>query len=81
MKKIIGLLTVTISALFLNISCKKNNDCSTALPSIVSNPNILLIIADDMGLDATPNYTMGTSKPSMPVLQGLMQNGVSFDNV
>jgi arylsulfatase A-like enzyme len=81
MKKSVGLITVAISALFLNISCKKNNDGSTTLPSIVSKPNILLIIADDMGLDATPNYTVGAAKPNMPVLQGLMQNGVSFDNV
>ena len=25
-----------------------------------SKPNILLIIADDMGLDATPGYNIGT---------------------
>ena len=32
-------------------------------------PNILLIIADDMGIDASPCYELGTIKPDMPVLE------------
>ncbi|MGA1197449.1 MAG: sulfatase-like hydrolase/transferase [Candidatus Latescibacterota bacterium] len=44
-------------------------------------PNILLIIADDMGLDACPNYNVGTEKPTMPNLQGLISTGITFDNV
>ena len=35
-------------------------------------PNILLIIADDMGLDATPRYDVGTIKPEMPNLEKMM---------
>ena len=35
-------------------------------------PNILLVIADDMGLDATPGYTIGSVKPNMPTLQTMM---------
>ncbi|MFK7832531.1 MAG: sulfatase-like hydrolase/transferase [Winogradskyella sp.] len=46
-----------------------------------STPNILLIIADDMGLDATPNYTIGSVKPNMPTLQNLITNGITFNNV
>jgi len=46
-----------------------------------STPNILLIIADDMGLDATPNYNIGSLKPNMPNLQDLMSNGITFNNV
>ncbi|WP_299100722.1 sulfatase-like hydrolase/transferase [uncultured Winogradskyella sp.] len=46
-----------------------------------SVPNILLIIADDMGLDATPNYNIGSQKPNMPNLQNLMNNGITFNNV
>ena len=30
-------------------------------------PNILLIIADDMGKDATPGYLEGDLKPNTPV--------------
>tara|TARA_B100000809_G_scaffold4361_1_gene4598 strand:- start:14991 stop:15134 length:144 start_codon:yes stop_codon:yes gene_type:complete len=33
-----------------------------------------LVIADDMGLDATPNFAedLNAIKPNMPTLQGLM---------
>ena len=33
-----------------------------------------------MGLDATPNYSEGTVKPNMPILQGLMNSGITFEN-
>lgn len=45
-------------------------------------PNILLVIADDMGFDATPGYTeIDSEKPNMPILQGFIDNGVRFTNV
>lgn len=74
----IGIWAIGIVLIFT--ACKKNSDGSTVLPSTTSQPNILLIIADDMGLDATPNYNIGVAKPNMPVLQELMQNGLTFDN-
>lgn len=46
-----------------------------------NKPNILLIIADDMGLDATPGYNIGSMKPSMPTLTSLMNTGIKFNNV
>ena len=46
-----------------------------------SKPNILLIIADDMGLDATPGYNIGTVKPNMPNLQNMIDTGVRFNNL
>ena len=46
----------------------------------VKKPNILLVIADDMGKDATPNFSEGTIKPNMPTLQSLMNSGITFDN-
>jgi arylsulfatase A-like enzyme len=49
--------------------------------SIAKQPNILLIIADDMGLDATPNYSIDGIKPNMPILQSLMSNGIKFNNL
>lgn len=62
--------------------------CSSAAPEEVdvpptttSKPNILLIIADDLGKDATPNFSEGTTKPNMPTLQGLMNSGITFDNL
>ena len=45
------------------------------------SPNILLVIADDMGVDASPCYSVGTEKPAMPVLERLCSTGVVFDNV
>ena len=50
-------------------------------PVNTTKPNILLIIADDMGLDATPGFSIDTSKPNMPHLETLMNSGVRFENV
>lgn len=44
-------------------------------------PNVLLIIADDLGLDPTPNYLPGPQKAAMPNLEAMMANGITFDNV
>lgn len=44
-------------------------------------PNILLIIADDMGLDACPGYDIGDVKPNMPILESFIKDGVQFSNV
>ena len=66
-------------------SCKSDEDvicCSTDNNGeITSNPNVLLIIADDMGLDATPGYNIGSLKPNMPNLENLINNGIKFNNV
>ena len=63
--------------LFL-VSCENflNDDSRTN-----SKPNILLIIADDIGLDATPGYNIGTIKPTMPNIENLINNGIRFNNV
>lgn len=42
-------------------------------------PNILLVIADDFGVDASPCYDTGTDKPDMPTLTRLCQEGLVFD--
>ena len=54
-------------------SCSKENtfetegNINTETPiEVIKKPNILLIIADDMGLDASPNYTVGSIKPNLP---------------
>ena len=66
-------------------SCKSDEDvicCSTENnEEITSNPNVLLIIVDDMGLDATPGYNIGSLKPNMPNLENLINNGIKFNNV
>lgn len=55
---------------------------ATSVPSVPTDlPNILLIIADDFGLDASPCYPVGSDKPIMPNLQALCDSGLVFDNV
>lgn len=50
-------------------------------PSSNTATNILLIIADDMGLDATPGYAIGSTKPTIPHIQEMMNSGVRFTNL
>ena len=65
-------------------SCGKE-DTATNTPSDVgttaTKTNILLIIADDMGLDATPGYNIGSVKPTMPTLESMVSNGIRFNNL
>lgn len=43
-------------------------------------PNVLLIIADDMGLDASRCYNVGNDQAQMPVLETLCGQGMVFDS-
>ncbi|MDG2454910.1 MAG: sulfatase-like hydrolase/transferase [Bacteroidia bacterium] len=61
-------------------ACKDNQDCPDEIPIVTTTPNILLIIADDLGKDATPGYDEGTTKPNTPTLDSIRMNGLSFDN-
>ncbi|MEM1163477.1 MAG: sulfatase-like hydrolase/transferase [Pseudomonadota bacterium] len=42
-------------------------------------PNILLVIADDMGVDASPCHAEGSDLVRMPVLSALCRDGMVFD--
>ena len=73
---------LVLLALVLFFSCSNNDESDTGVDnSESSKPNILLIIADDMGLDATPGYTIGSIKPNMPTLQSMINSGVRFNNL
>lgn len=64
-------------ALFCN--CNKEEDpidTDTDAP-----PNILLIIADDMGKDATAGFSEGSLKPSTPNLDKLKEEGLVFNKL
>ena len=72
--------------LFFLVSACKQNDYSELKSEIDQDgsnvsPNILLIIADDMGIDATSGYRLGSIKPNMPTLMQLQAEGVTYDNV
>jgi len=43
-------------------------------------PNILLVIADDLGLDASNQYNIAPDFPLTPELDALAQRGLVFDN-
>ncbi|MEF3047830.1 sulfatase-like hydrolase/transferase [Pseudotabrizicola sp. L79] len=46
----------------------------------LAQPNILLIIADDMGLDASRCYALGDQQAPMPNVEALCASGMVFDN-
>lgn len=45
-----------------------------------AKPNVLLIIADDMGLDSSPCYSLGDGQVKMPTLEALCRSGIVFDH-
>ena len=76
------LILISFSACSNDNDIQANNEDNINVPEEnKKKPNILLIIADDMGLDACPSYNIGYEKPSMPTLENLMNNGVKFTNV
>lgn len=42
--------------------------------------NVLFVIVDDMGTDATPGYPIGTTKPNTPNLESLADEGITYTN-
>lgn len=69
--------------MILLVSCTEELSIEETMPSneeSFADPNILLIIADDMGLDVTPGYSEGIIKPQMNNLEQLISNGIRFNN-
>ncbi|MEM7036898.1 MAG: sulfatase-like hydrolase/transferase, partial [Bacteroidota bacterium] len=56
-----------------------NSDANTATIT-GTPPNILFIIADDLGSDAFSSYGIGEAKPKMPNLERLAKDGLRFTN-
>lgn len=59
-------------------SCKKESSDDTATESAA--PNILLIIADDLGKDAIKGYAEGSIKPNTPNIDDIRTKGLTFNN-
>jgi arylsulfatase A-like enzyme len=78
MQKIL-LVHFIMTAVFLFTGCSKGDNAGNPIDD-PSKPNILLIIADDLGLDAMPGYAIGSIKPIMPNIQNLMDRGIKFNN-
>ena len=70
--------------MLLALGCGSNEDMvdnTNGDNQTTAKNNVLLIIADDLGLDATAGYNIGNQKPIMPTLQKLINSGIKFNNV
>ncbi|MFT5434267.1 MAG: arylsulfatase A-like enzyme [Myxococcota bacterium] len=66
-----------------SVSSEDTSAAEDTLPDTtepVGKPNVLLVIADDMGLDAEPCYGLAMLAPNAPNLQALCDRGVRFNN-
>ena len=77
-----SLLPIVFTFLII-ISCSDDGPVNPGVnPEMTSDkPNILFIIADDMGIDATPGYNIGDQKPDMPHLEQMITDGIRFNNL
>ncbi len=74
------ILLLTLTACSDDSNSQNDND-NQEQENTNTSPNILLVIADDMGLDACPGYEIGSVKPNMPNLQELINSGIRFNNL
>jgi len=80
--KSLRLVYLALSILAISFSsCSEESTMIPDTPMDDSSPNIVLIIADDMGWDAFGDYPeMDGLKANTPTLDSLAMNGVSFLN-
>lgn len=64
---------------FILVSCSKEDD-KNSISTATSSPNILFIIADDLGKDAMKGYQEGSIKPNTPILDSIRDKGLIFTN-
>jgi arylsulfatase A-like enzyme len=73
-------LYIIVIVALLCTGCKDDNGSGNINLPVAKKPNILLIIADDVSIESCIGYTIGATKPNMPNLQKMIDNGVTFDN-
>ena len=76
MKKIKSILLLSTISFVISISSCTEDDKSIS----TGTPNILLIIADDLGKDAISGFTEGSIKPNTPNIDAIRNGGVTFNN-
>ena len=81
-----------ILLIFYSYACKKENEATVIIaPTVIpetpiennsDRPNIIVIVADDFGIDASPGYLSSRTqmKANMPNLEKLIREGITFDN-
>lgn len=72
-------LILIASLIVVSASCNKNI-ITEAPTTVITSPNILLIIADDLGKDAIKGYTEGSIKPNTPNIDAIRTKGLTFTN-
>ena len=77
MKYLFSYLFILIIFTALFSGCKEEDPPAVSDPS---PPNILLIISDDIGKDATNGFPEGNVKPNTPNLNTLKDAGLTFNN-
>jgi len=77
-----GTFTVTITADDGNGGQVSDSfDIAVSSATSSSKPNILLIITDDQGKDASAEYSLSTDLPNTPNFSALANDGIIFDNL
>jgi arylsulfatase A-like enzyme len=79
MKYLTFLFTLLIASTASDCSNQKTASERTQV-EVKEKPNILLIIADDLGSDAFSSYGIGKDKPRMPNIENLASSGLRFTN-
>ena len=73
-------LLLLVALLFSLLSCNKDDGNTDNPNPSESTPNILLIIADDLGKDAINGFSEGSIKPNTPNIDAIRNAGLSFSN-
>lgn len=68
-------MTKNISAIIVGLAILLSSTISHA------QPNVILYILDDVGVDPFPNYLPNATKATLPQMEALMDSGITFDNV
>lgn len=79
-----GRLTLTLTADDGNggqVSDSFDITVSAANPSTNTKPNIIFVITDDQGKDASAEYSLSTDVPTTPNFSSLASDGIIFDNL
>ena len=69
-----------IMVLLTGCDAGANSGTSPDTTPDTSRPNILFIISDDQGLDASAQYSVSQDVPNTPVINALANRGLVFDN-
>lgn len=72
-------LLFLVTIFFAVVSC--SNDDEPKMSDIMGEtPNILLIVADDLGRDAISGFPEGIVKPTSPNIDSIRNSGLTFNN-